>query len=64
MVPVVEEEIVVEKRPVVKEEIVISKEPVTKHKTIETELRHEEVDVDRSSGNVRLKRDEGQGKGR
>ena len=53
VVPVMEEEVVVEKRPVVKEEIVISKEPVTTHQTVETDLRHEEVDVDRSSGKVR-----------
>lgn len=58
VVPVMTEEVVVEKRPVVKEEIVISKEPVTTQKTVETDLRHEEVDVDRSSGDVRMKKDE------
>jgi uncharacterized protein (TIGR02271 family) len=61
VVPVMEEEAVIEKRPVVKEEIVIGKEPVTKHKTVETDLRHEEVDVDRSSGKVRLKEEKARG---
>jgi uncharacterized protein (TIGR02271 family) len=55
VVPVMEEEVVVEKRPVVKEELVISKEPVTTTKTVETDLRHEEFDVDRSSGDVHIK---------
>jgi uncharacterized protein (TIGR02271 family) len=58
VVPVMGEEVVVEKRPVVKEEIVISKEAVTKHETVETDLRHEEVDVDRSDDNVRMKKDD------
>jgi uncharacterized protein (TIGR02271 family) len=57
VVPIVEEEVIVEKRPVVKEEIVISKQPVTKRETIETDLRHEEFDVERSSGDVRVKKD-------
>lgn len=57
VVPVMEEEAVIEKRPVVKEEIVISKEPVTETRTIETDVRHEEVDVDRAAGEVRAKRD-------
>lgn len=61
VVPVMEEEAVIEKRPVVKEEIVISKEPITKHKTVETDLRHEEVDVDRSSGNVHIKEEKTRG---
>ena len=60
-VPVVEEEAVVEKRPVVKEELVISKEPVIKHETIDTDVRHEEFDIDRSSGHVRVKEDKTQG---
>jgi len=58
VVPIVEEEQVVEKRAVVKEELVISKEPVTKHETIDADLRHEEFDIDRSSGHVRLKNDD------
>ena len=44
-VPVVEEELIVEKRPVVKEELVISKERVEDTETVETELRREEFDV-------------------
>ena len=53
VVPVMEEEVVIEKRPVVKEELVISKEQVTTNKTVETDLRHEEFDVERS-GDVRI----------
>jgi uncharacterized protein (TIGR02271 family) len=64
VVPVMEEEVVIEKRPVVKEEIVIGKEPTTTHKTVETDLRHEEVDVDRSSGKVRIKEEEKTRRGR
>jgi len=55
VVPVMEEDVVVEKRPVLKEELVISKEPMTTTKTVETDLRHEEVDVERSSGDVHIK---------
>jgi uncharacterized protein (TIGR02271 family) len=44
-VPVVEEELIVEKRPVVKEELVISKERVQDTETVDTELRREEFDV-------------------
>ena len=58
VVPVMEEEAVIEKRPVVKEEIVISKEPVTTHKTVETDVRHEEVDVTPEPGSVLFKKDE------
>jgi uncharacterized protein (TIGR02271 family) len=61
-VPVTEEEAVVEKRPVVKEEVIISKEPRTTDRTVEADLRHEEIDVDRSSGNVLFK-DEVKGRG-
>ena len=61
VVPVMEEEAVIEKRPVVKEEIVVSKESVTKHQAVETDLRHEEVDVDRSSANLRIKEDKTRG---
>jgi uncharacterized protein (TIGR02271 family) len=56
VIPVVEEEAVIEKRPVIKEEIVISKEPVTKHETVETDVRHEEFDVD-TSGRAAVKKD-------
>jgi uncharacterized protein (TIGR02271 family) len=61
VVPVVEEEAVIEKRPVVKEELVISKEPTTKHETVETDLRREEFDIDRSSRDVRVKDDKTRG---
>lgn len=45
-IPLVEEEAVVEKRPVVKEELVVGKHTVEDTKTVETELRREEFDVD------------------
>ena len=45
-VPLVEEEIVVEKRPVVKEEIVITKDRVTETENVEAELREERIEVD------------------
>jgi uncharacterized protein (TIGR02271 family) len=57
VVPVMEEEAVIEKRPVVKEEIVISKEPKTTQRTVEADVRREEVDVKPSSGDVRVKDD-------
>jgi uncharacterized protein (TIGR02271 family) len=46
VVPVVEEEAVVEKRPVVKEEIRIRKEVVEETETVEEDVRREEVEVD------------------
>ena len=46
VVPVIEEEIVVEKRPVVKEEIRIRKEVVEDTEIIEEDVRREEVEVD------------------
>ena len=45
-IPIVEEEIVVEKRPVVKEEIRLRKETVEDEEIIEEEVRKEEVDID------------------
>lgn len=45
-VPVIEEEIVVEKRPVVKEEIRLRKEVVEEEEIVEEEVRKEEVDID------------------
>ena len=45
VVPVVEEEIVVEKRPVVKEEIRIRKEVVEETEVVEEDVRREEVEV-------------------
>jgi uncharacterized protein (TIGR02271 family) len=45
-IPIIEEEIVVEKRPVVKEEIRLRKNVVEEEEVIEEEVRKEEVDVD------------------
>jgi uncharacterized protein (TIGR02271 family) len=45
VVPVMEEEVVVEKRPVVKEELVIAKERVTEHEEVGADLRREEFDI-------------------
>ncbi len=44
-VPVVEEELIVEKRPVVKEELVISKDRMQHTETVDTDVRREEFDV-------------------
>jgi len=44
-VPVVEEEVVVDKRPVVKEEIVVSKERVSETKNVDADLEREEFDI-------------------
>ena len=45
-VPVVEEEVVVEKRPEVKEEIRIRKDSVQEEELVEEDVRREEIDVD------------------
>ena len=45
-VPLMEEEVVVEKRPVVKEELVIGKRVVEERDTVEADLRREEFDID------------------
>jgi uncharacterized protein (TIGR02271 family) len=50
VVPVVEEEIVVEKRPVVKEEIHIRKQVVEDVEVIEEDIRREEVEIDDQMG--------------
>lgn len=50
-VPIVEEELVVERRPVVKEEIVVRKSAVTREKTVEADLRKERVEIDRTDQN-------------
>ena len=44
-VPIIQEELVVEKRPVVKEELVISKERVTETERVDTDVRKERFDV-------------------
>jgi uncharacterized protein (TIGR02271 family) len=46
VVPVVEEEIVIEKRPVVKEEIRIRKQVVEEVEVVEEDVRKEEVEID------------------
>jgi uncharacterized protein (TIGR02271 family) len=46
VVPVVEEEVVVEKRPVVKEEIRIRKKVIEETEVVEEDIRREEVEVD------------------
>jgi uncharacterized protein (TIGR02271 family) len=45
-VPLVEEEVIVEKRPVVKEELVVGKRVVEERDTVETDVRREEFDID------------------
>src|SRR5215211_7970236 len=56
VVPVVEEEVVVEKRPVVKEEIRIRKEVVEDVEVVEEDVRREEVEIvdetDRDAGSM------------
>jgi uncharacterized protein (TIGR02271 family) len=46
VVPVIEEEVVVEKRPVVKEEVRIRKDVVEDTEVVEEDVRREEIDVD------------------
>ncbi len=46
VVPVTEEEIVVEKRPVVKEEVRIKKDVVEDMEVVEEDVRREEIDID------------------
>ncbi len=46
VVPVIEEEIVVEKRPVIKEEIRIRKQVVEDTEVVEEDVRREEVEID------------------
>jgi uncharacterized protein (TIGR02271 family) len=45
-IPLMEEELVVEKRAVVKEELVVGKRVVEEHDVVETEVRREEFDID------------------
>jgi uncharacterized protein (TIGR02271 family) len=52
VVPVVEEEIVVEKRPVVKEEIRIRKRAVEEVEVVEEDVRREEVEIDDQAGRI------------
>lgn len=48
-VPLMEEEVVVDKRTVPKEELVIRKHSVQEEKTVEADLKKERIDVDRNS---------------
>ena len=57
VVPVIEEEVIVEKRPVVKEEVVVSKAKVAGERTVEADVRREEVDVKPSSSDIRVNDD-------
>jgi hypothetical protein len=47
-VPIVEEELVIERRPVVKEVVVIRKRAIQEDRVVAADLRRERVDVDRS----------------
>jgi stress response protein YsnF len=49
-IPIIEEEVVVEKRPVVREKLVVKKREVEETKTVEVDLRRERVDVDDATG--------------
>ena len=51
-IPVVEEEVVVEKRPVVKEEIIVKKHAVSEDRTVEADVRRERIDVDDSTAHT------------
>jgi uncharacterized protein (TIGR02271 family) len=44
-VPVMEEEVIVEKRPVVKEELVITREVATETEQVEADVRRERIDI-------------------
>jgi len=44
-IPIIEEELVVEKRAVIKEELVISKEVITESETVEADVRREQFDI-------------------
>ena len=52
-VPVVEEEVVVDKRAVVKEEIRVRKDVVQDEEVVEEDVRKEEIDIDDTSGTGR-----------
>ena len=56
-VPVVEEEVVVDKRPVVKEEVRVRKDVVQDEEIVEEDVRKEEVDIDDASGTSRGRTD-------
>jgi len=56
-IPVMEEQLLVEKRSVPKEEIVIRKRAVTEEKTVEADLRRERVEYDEDQVRARADRD-------
>ena len=47
-IPLMEEEVIVEKRPVVKEELVVGKRIVEERDVVETDVRREQFDIDES----------------
>lgn len=51
-VPVMEEEVIVEKRPVVKEEVIVTREMATETEQVETDVRRERIDVSGDEGLV------------
>ena len=53
--PVVEEEVVVDKRAVVKEEIRVKKDVVQDEEIVEEDVRKEEIDIDDTSGTGRTR---------
>ena len=53
-IPVVEEEVVVDKRAVVKEEIRVRKDVVQDEEIVEEDVRNEEIDIDDTSGGRRM----------
>jgi len=53
VVPIMEEEAVIEKRAVVKEELVIEKERVSETETVEAEVRKEQFDIEGAGERVR-----------
>jgi uncharacterized protein (TIGR02271 family) len=55
-IPIMEEEVVVEKRPVVKEEVVVTREVATETEQVDADVRREQIDV---SGDDQLIEQEG-----
>ncbi|GHA73967.1 DUF2382 domain-containing protein [Cognatilysobacter bugurensis] len=53
VIPLMQEEAVVDKRTVAREEVVIRKKLVTDEKTVEADLKREKLDVDRTDRNTR-----------
>jgi stress response protein YsnF len=51
--PIMEEEVVVEKRPVAKEEIVIRKHATEATENVEGDVRRERVDIDQQGKDVK-----------